>query len=127
MKFFRRKKVDKILDKFVENDTMVTFNELCEMPINETIDINEGITCVRVHGDRQDQATFRVEMKRGRCWSRHRHNCNETIVMYKGKIKDDITGEELKKGGYLYIPAGNFHVIEALEDAIFYVEFQKAG
>ena len=114
---------------FSKKKDMVSFKELLSIPSDTVSQIDpedvDSITTVKVKNNDSDNVTLRVTMKKGKLWDKHFHDCKETIVMYKGKIKDVITGKEIGRGAHLSIPAERPHSIEALEDTIFYVEFQK--
>lgn len=121
--------VQNILNKFVKNDTIVSFKELSTLPIKTIMEIIPSIPGAiqtqQLESTSEYKLLFRVTMKKGYKWSRHKHDCDEVIVMREGRIKDDITEKELTKGGFLFIPKLRSHTIEALEDSEFYVEFQK--
>lgn len=124
-----KEKENSIIRKFINDDNLISYEELKSLPYNTLISIiedkPEDIQTLKLDNKDDNSLSFRVTMKKGSKWSKHKHDCNETIVMYKGVINDNITSKPLKRGGFLMVPSYQLHSFEALEDSIFYVEFEK--
>lgn len=130
MKIWRDSEIDKsIIKKFINDNDLITYDELNNLPYNTLISIiedkPEDIQTLKLDNKDDKSLTFRVSMKKGSKWSKHKHDCKETIVLYKGKLFDNVTSTSLNRGGYLFVPAYKLYSFEALEDSTFYVEFEK--
>lgn len=129
--FFKKKiNLPKAVRKFrTKNDVLITFNELKKIPLNTLIqihpDIPGAIECTRISSVNPDSLMFTVTMKKGEIWEKHHHNCEETCVVYKGKLKDVVTGYEATSAQLLNFSPYQEHYVIAEEDSIFYVEFKK--
>lgn len=131
MDFWKKYRSHKILEKFISNfdDELIKYESLEKLPYNIILPIipeePEKIETLKIDNKEDDTLTFRVNMKKDSEWSSHMHDCKETIVVYKGRLIDNIQKGEIKRGGYLIIPSYKKHSIKALEDSTFYVEFEK--
>lgn len=128
--FFLKKfnNTNEVLNKFrSEEDTLVTFEQLNTFPINKTVSIypekEKAILTTRISTN-DENLSFRVEMKKGEYWKIHKHDCLETILLYKGKLQDKISKKVINRIYPLVIEPFTPHIIKALEDSIFYVEFK---
>ena len=112
------------------NNTLITFSDLSKIPISEPFYINddENIETIRLDTKRKNSISFRVTMKGiGKKWELHKHDCQETIVIYKGSLYDEVSKTSIKKSEICVIPPYKSHSIKTLEDTcIFYVEFEKS-
>ena len=113
------------------NNALITFNDLSKIPISEPFYINddENIETIRLDTKRKNSLSFRVTMKGvGKKWELHKHDCQETIVIYKGSLYDEVSKASMKKSEICLIPAYTSHSIKTLENTcIFYVEFEKSS
>jgi quercetin dioxygenase-like cupin family protein len=131
MKIWKKYKSQKILEKFIsdKDDELIKYESLKELPYNISLSIipeqPEKIITLKINNKEEDSLTFRVTMQKGSEWSTHKHDCKETIIVYKGCLEDNIKKGEIKRGGYLIVPPYKKHSIKALEDSTFYVEFEK--
>ncbi len=112
------------------NDTLITFKDLSKIPISEPFYINDdkNIETIRLDTKRKNSLSFRVTMKGiGKKWELHKHDCQETIVIYKGSLYDEVSDTSIKKSEICVIPSYTSHSIKTLENTcVFYVEFEKA-
>lgn len=112
-----------------EANVLISYNQLKEIPLNNTVQINleeEGaIECTRISSTSDDNLMFTVTMKKGQRWERHYHDCHETCVVYKGEIKDLISGVSATSAHPLYFKPYEQHYVIAVKDSVFYVEFKK--
>lgn len=118
----------KVLDKFRrKEDVLITFEDLEGMPLNKTLQMVEGsddILCTRIVNNKGN-LSFRVEMEKGKYWQRHHHDCEETIIVYKGKLIDEVNGKESCRLVPMEISKDQVHFIKGLESSEFYVEFKR--
>ena len=126
--FFRQSKVEDILDKFEDDQNqLISYLDLKAIPIGETFQISgDNITTIRLNTDQTDSLSFRVVMQPNQEWGLHKHDCDETIIMYKGICVDLENNNKIKRGAFYFIPKYKKHKITSLdEETIFYVEFKK--
>lgn len=118
-----------ILDKILYNNEIITYEYLESLPEDVVISIIpddlEAIQTTKLKQCKEDTLYFRVSMKKDSVWKYHKHDCKETIALYKGELFDNITSDTLYRGGLLFVPAYKLHSFTALEDSTFYVEFEK--
>lgn len=130
MKFWKDKEMyNSIIEKFIGENELIKYDDLDKLPFNTLISIlpnaPEDIQTLKLDNKEDNSLTFRVTMKKGSKWTKHRHDCKETIVLYKGILEDDITSIHLERGGFIVIPPHKTHSFTAIEDSTFYVEFEK--
>lgn len=110
-----------------EDNNLISFEFLKSFVVNKTVQIyperKGAIECVRLDTEDND-LSFRVTMKKGEFWNVHYHDCKETLLVYKGKLRDKKTGLIVTRVTPIEIKPYTPHIIEALEDSIFYVEFK---
>lgn len=130
---FNKKKKNKFngiaIDKLKSPEKeSIYFDELLLIPFDTTEEIfpNEkgDMTCTRVKNN-NGVLTFRITMKKGRRLHSHFHDCEETIIVYQGSIINEIDRNIKSSLQIMKIPSYTDHIIKALEDTIFYVEFRK--
>jgi hypothetical protein len=111
------------------NNTLITFNDLSKIPISEPFYINDdkNIETIRLDTKRKNSISFRVNMKGiGKKWELHKHDCKETILIYKGSLYDEVSKTYINKSEICVIPPYTSHEIVTLENtSVFYVEFDK--
>lgn len=111
-----------------KEDLLITFDELSEVPLNKVIqylpDIEGAIEGTRISSN-GDSLMFTVTMKKGQLWQKHNHDCIETILLYKGTMRELITDTVITKAETMTLQPYNTHYFLAEEDSIFYVEFKK--
>tara|TARA_R110000772_G_scaffold10312_1_gene33036 strand:+ start:119 stop:523 length:405 start_codon:yes stop_codon:yes gene_type:complete len=115
------------LSKFTEGNT-VTYTELESLPIGEPFYLpdNKKVETIRLDTKSENSLSFRVTMKGKAEWKLHRHDCTETILIYKGQCKDLTNNKEILRGGlYIIPPFRAHHIISEKAETIFYVEFKK--
>mgnify|MGYP001007683446 FL=1 len=66
-----------------------------------------------------------VTMRAGRFWKLHKHNCVETILVFKGHLKEHLSGDMVGAAEILQFDKFESHLVESLSDSIFYVEFKR--
>lgn len=103
--------------------TMVTFEELSNIPLNACLRTYEGLEGERLAVESND-LHFRVHIGKGRKLPLHFHNCVEFILVLEGKMKEIISGRTLEKARVIEIPSFSTHSLIALEDTIFYMTFK---
>ena len=112
-----------------EETLLVTFSELQGIPFDYCDDIYperpNAVTCTRVRGKNPDRISFRVTMNAGELWHNHYHDCEENLIVFEGCIYDSINDKKASRMGTMKIEPYGQHIIKALEDSIFYVEFKK--
>ena len=133
MKWFNLKKEKKELVEKYQNYKdidLITYDELKLFEIGKSIEIKPdtpgAITTTRIPTNTSNTLAFRVTMKEGYTWAPHVHDCDETIVIYKGVCTDTINNRTADKRHHLFIPKGIPHTFRCdSKEAIFYVEFKK--
>lgn len=118
----------RVLNKFRDvKSNLITFEELKEFEIGKIEDINPvkkgGVLCERLH-NKGANLMFRVEMLKGERWELHFHDCTEKLLVYKGALKDELTNNIANNSKILSFKPYKEHLVVALVDTIFYVEFQ---
>ncbi len=133
---FKFWKKNKAINKFkeinstpaIKTDALITFKQLEDIPINIVNQIlpdkKGSIETTRLYNETED-LTFRVHMKKDEVWNFHHHDCEEIILIHKGKLKVSISEKIYNKGNIFKIYKNINHSVKALEDSIFYVEFKK--
>lgn len=121
--------MNEVINKFKQkNHKLITYKEIEQLPFDEEIDFSieedSSILCTRLANTKTGMS-FRVSMKAGKKWEDHKHDCDETILMYKGVLKGLITKTIISRGSMIEIPAGTHHEIYSETDVEFYVEFKK--
>jgi len=114
----------------IYNDSdIIKYDYLESLPYDNIISVLpedlEAIQTIKLDRGKEDTLCFRVTMRKDTVWKYHKHDCKETIALYKGKLFDNITSDTLYRGGLLFVPAYKLHSFTALEDSTFYVEFEK--
>lgn len=107
---------------------LITYEDLISFPINETVEIypnSPGTIMTTRLNNNIDGLSFRVFMKEGSYWVPHSHDCDETILVYTGEIKENFSGKKVKDLGAVLIKSNTIHSFEALKDTVFYVEFKN--
>lgn len=111
-----------------EEDLLITFDELSEVPLNKVIqylpEIEGAIEGTRITSN-SENLIFTVTMKKGQLWQKHNHDCAETILLYKGVMRELITNTVINKAQTITVKPYKTHYFLAEEDSIFYVEFKK--
>lgn len=107
---------------------LITFNDLYELPNNQVLQLYPerpgAVETIKLPSSERD-LSFRVNMKQGERWESHIHDCLETILVYKGKLIDHVTNTNISRLYPIVIKSYTDHIVEALEDSIFYVEFKN--
>ena len=117
------------IDKFKKVESkLITYLEINDLPIGKEIDFSinqdDSILCTRLK-DTSKGMSFRVFMKKGTKWENHNHDCDETIIVYNGKLVGLLNNIIIGRGSMIEIPANTKHKIYAEEESEFYVEFKK--
>lgn len=118
------------INKFkINKNKLITYDDLKSIPLNEVIimddtGLNGHIEYTRISSYTKS-LMFTVSMKKGSEWFIHHHDCKETIVVYKGKLIDMLTKKEIVRAETINFNINENHYIKALEDSVFYVEFNK--
>lgn len=118
-----------VLSKFRNKKSeCITFKELQDFKIGELVDVNQqnkgGILCERLK-NKGENLMFRVEMVKNEKWELHFHDCKETLLVYKGVLIDEIKNKKADKVKTLSFKPYTEHIVRALEDSVFYVEFEN--
>lgn len=126
---FKRKPKGDAIDKFrEEKDSLITFEDLAKIPLNEMQQIVKdrpgAIECIRLKSG-TESLMFTVYMKQGEVWEKHHHDCDEVCVVFKGELKDTIQNKTAKSAQALEFKAGQRHYVVAKKASVFYVEFKK--
>jgi quercetin dioxygenase-like cupin family protein len=124
----KNKSVKEIFDRFENNqNSIITYKELETIPVGEPFYIaEEGISAIRLKTTEKNSLSFRVTMEPNCEWGLHKHDCNETIIVYKGECVDLENQNIIKRGGYYFIKKNISHKIVSLDrEVIFYVEFNS--
>tara|TARA_R110000822_G_scaffold73853_19_gene177667 strand:- start:146 stop:532 length:387 start_codon:yes stop_codon:yes gene_type:complete len=105
---------------------LITYEELKDIPLHEVIDIDlekpGTITCTKISNNDFSQS-LRVEMKQESYWSTHYHDCIETILVFTGTLYDHTGDKSIDRYNPAIINKYEDHLIEAVTDSVFYVEF----
>lgn len=120
--------ISKIVQEFRKKESnLISFEFLKTFKPNEVVQIyperKGSVECTMLDTEDED-LSFRVTMKKGEMWNVHYHDCKETLLVYKGKLRDKKTGLIVTRVNPIEIKPYTPHIIEALEDSIFYVEFK---
>lgn len=111
-----------------KNNVLITFEELSKIPLNETQqlypDLLGAVEFTRITSN-NDNLMFTVSMKKGQLWYKHNHDCIETILLYKGKLRELYKDIIVNRANILKFNKYEPHYVLAEEDSIFYVEFKK--
>jgi quercetin dioxygenase-like cupin family protein len=111
-----------------KDKTLITFTQLEDLPLNQVMQLYPNkpgsVETIKITSSEKD-LSFRVDMKKGEVWESHMHDCLETILVYKGKLLEHITKKEINRLNPIIIKSYTEHIVEALEDCIFYVEFKN--
>ena len=118
-----------IINKFRQKQyKFITYSEIDKIPFNEELDFSQNqdksILCTRL-ANTKTGASFRVIMQPGTKWEDHAHDCDETILVYKGILKGLITKTVISRGSIIQLPAKTQHEIQSETYSEFYVEFNK--
>lgn len=112
----------------MKGDKLITFEELRQLPLYEDLSIYpeepNSIITKKIH-QCQHNITFRVEMEKFTTWEPHHHDCLESILIYKGTLRDNETGAKATRGDLLIVPAFYRHSFTAEAETIFYVDFKR--
>jgi hypothetical protein len=119
-----------ILAKYKEGgDVLITFAELQELPLDRLFSFipedkgeAEGLA---IETGEDGTLTFRACIKKGTIFNSHKHDCIENIIVYKGKMIDLKTDKIVERGTITVFNVMLPHHLEALEDTICYIEFEK--
>lgn len=68
---------------------------------------------------------FRLEMPKGAKWESHFHDCEENILIFKGKVLETKSGKKLERMTPYKINKYDKHSLLALEDCEIYIEFKN--
>ena len=127
--FLKKNKLEAIKRFQDKNDLLITYEQLENIPLNKMIqivpDLPGAIECTRISSNKKDSLMFTVTMKKNQLWEKHHHDCEETCVIYKGKLTDILTDYSVGSMQMLNYKPYTSHYIIAEEDSIFYVEFKK--
>jgi len=108
---------------------LITYQDLENLPLNLEIDFSpkkdKSILCTRL-SNTSSGMTFRVYMSEGTVWEDHYHDCEESLIVFKGRLRGILTNTIIGRGSMIDIPAEVTHRIYAEEESQFYVEFKKA-
>lgn len=110
-----------------DQENLISYEQLKTFEIGkkeQVIQEREGAIEVTRINSSEKSLSFRVEMQEGEYWKIHKHDCEETILLYKGKLKDRLTKTEINRIQPIVIEPYTPHIIEAKEYSIFYVEFK---
>lgn len=130
IRWLKKVKRPSAIDKLrSEKVLIVTFEELSRTPFDNVEDIYperpKAITCTRIRNpDNDDTVSFKVCMKAGEEWHNHFHDCKETILIYEGTLYNILSNKQSKSLEVMVIEPYQKHIIKALEDTVFYVEFK---
>jgi len=118
-----------ILDKYEEGgDVLITFKELQKLPLDELFSFfpdgagkAEGLVIETGEND----LTFRAVISKDTVFNSHKHDCIESIIVYKGKMVDIKTNTVIERGKVSTFNKMKPHHLKALEDTICYIEFEN--
>jgi len=117
----------------MKNNTLITYEDLRKLEIGQSIDISllnfknddkDNITITKIKSNSYSQ-NFRVKMKKNSKWNTHFHDCKENIIMYEGKLFDEVNNKQIDRLRPLEIDPFVNHSLLAKEDSVFYIEFKK--
>lgn len=119
--------LDKAKSKF-KDTKIITYDDMLKVPTGVELiyneDKNNPIKGTRIHQD-DGNISFRMIMPKDSVFQIHKHDCIETCVVYKGLLIDNISGTKIQRLQSISFDPNVPHIIRALEDSIFYVEFIK--
>jgi ethanolamine utilization protein EutQ (cupin superfamily) len=118
-----------VIEKFKKIEKkLITYREIENLPLGVEIDFSipkdNSILCTRL-SDTSSGMSFRVVMQSNTKWENHMHDCDETIMVFKGRIKGLLNNIIAGRGSIIEIPKKTYHEIYAEEYSQFYVEFKK--
>lgn len=121
-----KKYIQRLFDR---NDNIQSFEAINEIPENILFSFKnkhkKGLELFRLEKRKDDDGIyFKLDLPKETILSRL-HDCERKIIVYKGKLKDNITKNILTPGGILVTPSCKEHELEALEDTTIYVKFTK--
>lgn len=112
-----------------EKDLLITYAELEKIPLNETIQMIKkspgAIECIRITSRIENTLMFTVSMKANQVWEQHHHDCDETTIVFRGRLRDILNDKEAGIAESLFYKKKKSHFVVAMEDSVFYVEFKK--
>jgi quercetin dioxygenase-like cupin family protein len=131
-------KINEAINKYrskAKGGEVITFRELTTIPIGVLIEIVPGdpgaIQVERTKSSVETNLSFRIVMRKGQIWREHHHDCEETIVVYKGRLTDLTTNTDVDRLHSMTIKPYSTHNVLANVDghptlpSIFYVEFKS--
>lgn len=111
-----------------EDDLLISFEELSKIPLNKVNqlypELEGAVEFTRISSN-SNNLMFTVSMKKGQLWLKHKHDCVEIILVYKGKLRDLVQDKLVQRAETLVFQKEQPHYVLAEEDSIFYVEFKK--
>lgn len=127
---FNKNKTIEAVKKFREkDDKLITYEELSKFELNKIEQIRPNkpgaIECIRISTDDPNTLMFTISMQKGEVWEQHHHDCCETCIIFKGELKDELTGYKAGPAQELNFKIGDPHRVIALAYSIFYVQFKK--
>lgn len=112
-----------------EDDVMISYNDLEDIPLNSPINIDEDNPeageYIRIPSPNRNSLMFTVTMSAGYHWKLHHHNCVETCLVFKGHLYDYISKQKAGAAQILKFGSHDKHFVVAKSDSVFYVEFIK--
>jgi len=117
------------METFNSNITLeILYNNIEKIPVDKVIQINNkiygAIQSTKISHNRKGMS-FRVEVKKGEKWKINHQDCDQVILIYKGKLKELTTNTIATRNTFIEFAAGVKHELIAQEDSIFYVEFKN--
>lgn len=123
-------KKNRALKKFQDrNNKLISYEELSGFKLNEVYQIVPelpgAIECIRITSNNPNTLMFTVSMVKNQLWEKHYHDCEETCVVFKGKLTDATTGFSAGPAERLSFNPFQKHYVVAEDHTTFYVEFKK--
>lgn len=91
-------KMDDILHTLLRKNAILTFDNLSEIPLNETYSLNEKINIVKIK-ETSKNVVFETYMEPGASFSLHSHDCYEVVEVVEGHLIDSQRGKDIYQPG----------------------------
>ena len=91
-------KMDEILKCLIKKNSILTFDSLKKIPVNEMYKLDKGIHILKLE-DTKNSIVFETYMEPKTSLSLHSHDCFEVIQVIYGHLKDDARGPQIYESG----------------------------
>ena len=104
------------------NNNLITYKQLSNGFFTSMN--SDDMIVVKLDTEDPNRISFRVEVGPNIKIFKHCHNCEETVIVYKGELRDTTTGSIIKEKEMYVVPKGKTHELKSSnQKTIFYIEF----